>query len=58
MNARLQVPKPYNEPVLSYAPGSAEREALKARLAELKSEKADIPLYIGGREVRNGTLGE
>ena len=58
MNARLQVPKPYNEPVLSYAPGSAEREALKARLAELKSEKADIPLYIGGREVRTGTLGE
>lgn len=43
---------PVNEPVLSYSPGSAEREALKRTLAELKSTEADIPMYIGGKEIR------
>ncbi|MDE3235537.1 MAG: L-glutamate gamma-semialdehyde dehydrogenase [Bacteroidota bacterium] len=47
-------PLPSNEPVLSYAPGSAERAALKKALALLKSETADIPMYIGGEEVRTG----
>jgi 1-pyrroline-5-carboxylate dehydrogenase len=45
-------PLPVNEPVLNYAPGSAEREALKKTLKELKSQKHDIPMYIGGKEVR------
>lgn len=45
-------PLPANEPVLSYAPGSAERANLKAVLKKLKSEEADIPMYIGGKEVR------
>src|SRR6476620_8309846 len=47
-------PMPINEPVFSYAPGSAERAALKKTLAELKSRQADIPMYIGGKEVRTG----
>jgi len=47
-------PLPANEPVLSYAPGTAEKKALKAALKELKSQQADIPMYIGGNEVRTG----
>jgi 1-pyrroline-5-carboxylate dehydrogenase len=47
-------PIPVNEPVLNYAPGSAEKAALKKVLAELKKEEIDIPMYIGGEEVRTG----
>jgi 1-pyrroline-5-carboxylate dehydrogenase len=47
-------PLPANEPVLNYAPGSQEREALKKALVELKNEQVDIPMYIGGEEVRTG----
>lgn len=56
MNARVQVPKPYNEPVLEYRPGSPERAALKARLSELKDERFNIPLFIGDQQVRTGKL--
>jgi 1-pyrroline-5-carboxylate dehydrogenase len=47
-------PRPYNEPIRSYAPGSAERESLQARLAQLAAEQVEMPLVIGGRDVRNG----
>ena len=47
-------PMPSNEPVLSYAPGSPEKAALKAALKELKSNKIDVPMYIGNEEVRTG----
>ena len=47
-------PMPVNEPVLSYAPGSLERAQLKKVLAELKSVETDMPMYIGGDEVRTG----
>jgi 1-pyrroline-5-carboxylate dehydrogenase len=47
-------PMPVNEPVLNYAPGSKEKLALKAALKELKSTKADVPMYIGSEEVRTG----
>lgn len=47
-------PMPVNEPVLNYAPGSAEKKRLKEVLAELKGQEADIPMYIGGKEVRTG----
>ena len=47
-------PMPVNEPVHNYAPGSAERKALKNALAELKSKQADIPMYIGAQQVRTG----
>ena len=47
-------PLPANEPVLSYAPGSAERKRLKEALVELKSQSIDVPMYIGAKEVRTG----
>ncbi|MGC8866033.1 MAG: L-glutamate gamma-semialdehyde dehydrogenase [Bacteroidales bacterium] len=46
------IPQAFNEPTLSYAPGSPERAAVKKALQELKSEVADIPMIIGGKEVR------
>jgi 1-pyrroline-5-carboxylate dehydrogenase len=52
------LPMPVNEPVLTYVPGSSERLRLKAVLAELKSEVADIPMYIGDKEVRTGKTAE
>ena len=45
-------PLPVNEPVLNYAPGSPEKKRLKELLAELKNQEADIPMYIGSKEVR------
>ncbi|MBL0740237.1 L-glutamate gamma-semialdehyde dehydrogenase [Chryseolinea lacunae] len=50
----FNVPTPRNEPVLSYAPGSKERAALKRALEEGRSKVLDIPMYIGGDEVRTG----
>ncbi len=47
-------PMPINEPVLNYAPGSKEKLALKTVLKELKNTKIDVPMYIGGDEVRTG----
>ena len=44
-------PLPANEPVLSYAPGTKERELLKKALKDLKSKKIDVPMYIGAEEV-------
>lgn len=49
-------PLPNNEPVLSYAPGTPERARLKEVIAELKSQEIEVPLYIGGQEVRSGNL--
>ena len=48
------VPKAYNEPVLSYKPGSPERAELKAMLKKLKSEEIEIPMVIGGKPVTTG----
>ncbi|MBX2898196.1 MAG: L-glutamate gamma-semialdehyde dehydrogenase [Cyclobacteriaceae bacterium] len=48
----FHVPAPKNEPVLSYAPGTKERTALKKALAEARATVADIPMYIGAEEVR------
>ena len=45
---------PVNEPVRSYAPGSPERASLKARLAAMAAETIEIPLVIGGKDVRTG----
>ncbi len=57
-NAKTIVPKPLNEPILSYAPGTEERTALKKRIKELKSQKIEVPLIIGGKEIKTGNLGE
>ncbi|HOX26490.1 MAG TPA: L-glutamate gamma-semialdehyde dehydrogenase [Candidatus Krumholzibacteria bacterium] len=55
--AIVTVPIPENEPVLGYAPGSAERQNLQASLAELSGARIEIPLVIGGEEIRTGRLG-
>jgi 1-pyrroline-5-carboxylate dehydrogenase len=57
-NAIFHVPVPVNEPVRSYAPGSAERASLKKRLDEMKGEEIDIPIVIGGKEIRTGNTGK
>lgn len=48
-----QVPLPVNEPIKSYAPGTPERAELKKMLADLRAQELDIPMYIGGQEVRS-----
>jgi 1-pyrroline-5-carboxylate dehydrogenase len=54
LNGIARVPRPVNEPVRSYAPGSAERASLRARLASMLREELEIPLVIGGERVRTG----
>lgn len=49
---------PKNEPVLGYEPGSMWREVLKKRIDELKSQRIEIPLIIGGKEVKTGIMGK
>ncbi|PYS27373.1 MAG: 1-pyrroline-5-carboxylate dehydrogenase [Acidobacteria bacterium] len=52
-----RIPVPINDPVRNYEPGSSDRQALKSRLAEMSAEKIEIPLLIGGKEVRTGDTG-
>ena len=49
-----QLPDPVNEPIRNYAPGSSERAELQARLKAMEGERADIPVVIGGKEIRTG----
>lgn len=53
-----KLPQITNEPIKTYAPGSPEREALKARIEELKNTVVDLPMIIGGQEVRTGKLND
>jgi 1-pyrroline-5-carboxylate dehydrogenase len=53
-NGHFNFPQPINEPVLQFAPKSAEKIALKKALAAAKKVKLDIPMYIGSEEVRTG----
>lgn len=57
-NAYFKVPDPINEPVLSYKAGSPEKLALKKALQELQTQEIEIPLIIGGEEIRTGDLAE
>jgi 1-pyrroline-5-carboxylate dehydrogenase len=57
-NGNRRVPSPVNEPVKGYAPGSPEKAALKARLAEMAGERVEIPVIIGGKEIRTGDTAE
>ncbi|HTE34789.1 MAG TPA: L-glutamate gamma-semialdehyde dehydrogenase [Chryseolinea sp.] len=50
----FNVPHPRNEPVLSYAPGSVERRSLQDAIKQARARVVDIPMYIGGDEVRSG----
>lgn len=54
MNGSFRIPVPQNEPILSYAPGSPERAALKAAIADAGKAVADIPALIGAEECRVG----
>jgi 1-pyrroline-5-carboxylate dehydrogenase len=58
MSGVPNIPLPKNEPVLGYAPGSAERASLKAALAALSGEVADIPAIVGGKDIRSGDVTE
>ena len=57
-NAKFNMSLPSNEPVKSYAPGTPERREIRAKLKELKGKEIEIPLVIGGKEVRTGNLGK
>src|SRR2546428_6318516 len=50
----MKIPTPINEPVLSYAPGSRERSELKLALKDLSGRQIEIPVVIGGKEIRTG----
>ncbi|HTJ84417.1 MAG TPA: L-glutamate gamma-semialdehyde dehydrogenase [Polyangiaceae bacterium] len=52
------IPTPANEPVRTYAPGSAERAALKSELDRMAGAAVDIPMWIGGKEERTGRVTE
>jgi 1-pyrroline-5-carboxylate dehydrogenase len=49
-----RVPEPVNDLNRTYLPGSPERTELKARLKQMSAEQVDIPIVIGGREIRTG----
>src|SRR4249919_1359903 len=57
-NGHRRIPPPINEPVRSYAPGSPERTSLKARLAAMAGEKIEIPLVIGGKDLKTADTGQ
>ncbi|MDB9722553.1 L-glutamate gamma-semialdehyde dehydrogenase [Candidatus Marinimicrobia bacterium] len=52
------IPKPINEPILSYAPGTPEKDSLKKCIQGLKSKKLEVPLIIGGQEIKSDNLSE
>jgi 1-pyrroline-5-carboxylate dehydrogenase len=56
-NARFKLTLPKNEPILNYEPGSKERKALESEMIKLSGSVIDIPLIIGGKEVRTGVTG-
>jgi 1-pyrroline-5-carboxylate dehydrogenase len=57
-HAIFRPPAAENEPIRSYAPGTPEREELRVRLAKMQAEQLEIPLVIGGEEVRTGNTFE
>jgi len=57
-NGIFRIPQPANEPCLQYAPGSPERAELSAKLKEMLNGQIDVPMVIGGEEVRNGNTAD
>ncbi|HUI31326.1 MAG TPA: L-glutamate gamma-semialdehyde dehydrogenase [Candidatus Acidoferrales bacterium] len=57
-NAKFEIPIPPNEPIKSYLPGSPERTSLKTKLDEMQSKQIEIPLIIGGEEIKTGKTGK
>ena len=56
-NGVRQLPPTLNEPIRQYAPGSPERASLQVRLKAMEGERPDIPVVIGGKEIRTGATG-
>jgi 1-pyrroline-5-carboxylate dehydrogenase len=54
---QFKVPHPINDPILEFRPGSPERNELKKALRDMRATQVDIPMIIGGKEVRTGNLG-
>src|SRR5687767_12304676 len=50
----FRAPPPRNEPVRDYAPGSPERGEVRVVLERMRTERTDVPLVIGGEDVRTG----
>jgi 1-pyrroline-5-carboxylate dehydrogenase len=57
-NSQVRIPEPYNEPIRAYAPGTPERSRLQKWIADMKGDRFDIPVVIGGREIRTGNTVE
>ena len=55
-DAIVQIPDPVNEPIYSYAPGTADKARLKAALADVEREVVEIPCVVGGERVRTGRV--
>lgn len=53
-NGKFEIPFPENDPIRGYESGSRDKDILKKRLKELKSQTLDIPIIIGGKEIRTG----
>ncbi len=58
MNGVIKIPRPANEPVMIFAPGSPEKESLKAELRRMLDEEIEIPLIIGGKEIATGNFAD
>src|SRR4051812_26798974 len=54
IDSNVRIPTPVNEPVLPYSPGSPEKAQLKEALKRMSGERIEIPLVIGGKQVRTG----
>jgi len=54
MTRHVPIPRPVNEPVHDYPPGSTDRASLKTKLAAMSATEIEIPIIIGGKEIRTG----
>jgi 1-pyrroline-5-carboxylate dehydrogenase len=57
-NAFFKIPEPVNDPVRSYEPGSPDRALLKQTLAQMQAQEIEVPIMIGGQEIRTGNTAE
>ena len=55
-HAIFRAPQPYNEPIGGFEPGSPERARLQLRLEQMRGERPELPLVIGGKDVTTGDL--
>ncbi len=55
-NGIFRIPEPKNDPILDYKPGSVERQTLQDTLKSMSANPVEVPLIIGGKEVKTGKL--